>query len=181
MVFILGTMVQPINAHLMTQVPMMLTKGQGQWSRSKFPQHGLNNKRLATSWMLFYPQTSSYILSLLFFHTLTLLLQVITHLFSLSELEKFIKDTDAGMSVTVVKGDTETLIKVMTHLNNVRERMATTDQMFDPLKQAIQLLHTYGQESSDAIHCYNNQVISSDGGSCRNQVNGDYFLKIIHI
>ena len=48
-----GTKVQPINAHPMTQVPMTLTKGQGQ----NFP-NGLNVKQLAISWMLFHPQTS---------------------------------------------------------------------------------------------------------------------------
>ena len=50
----------------MTQVPMTLTKGQSQRSRSKFPQNGLNVKQLAISWMLFHPQTSSYLLSQLF-------------------------------------------------------------------------------------------------------------------
>ena len=38
--FILGTKVQPIKAHSMTQVPMILTQGQGQRSRSNFPQNG---------------------------------------------------------------------------------------------------------------------------------------------
>ena len=50
----------------MTQVPMTLTQGQGQRSRSNFPKNGLNTKQLATSWMLFHPQTSSYLLSQLF-------------------------------------------------------------------------------------------------------------------
>ena len=35
--FILGTKVQPIKMHSMTQVPMTLTFGQGQKSRSNFP------------------------------------------------------------------------------------------------------------------------------------------------
>ena len=38
--FILVTKVQPNKAHTMTQVPMTLTFGQGQRSRSKFPQNG---------------------------------------------------------------------------------------------------------------------------------------------
>ena len=38
--FILGTKVQPNKAHSMTQVPMTLTEGQGQRSRSNFPQNG---------------------------------------------------------------------------------------------------------------------------------------------
>ena len=35
----------------MTQVPMMLTKGQGQRSMFKFPPNGLNTKQLAISWI----------------------------------------------------------------------------------------------------------------------------------
>ena len=50
----------------MTQVLMTLTLGQGQRSRSKFSQNWLNTKQLATSLMLFHPQTSSYLLSQLF-------------------------------------------------------------------------------------------------------------------
>ena len=63
---ILGTKVQPNKLHSMTQVSMTLTLGQGQRSRSKFSQNGLNTKQLATSLMLFHPQTSSYLLSQLF-------------------------------------------------------------------------------------------------------------------
>ena len=37
--FILGTKVLLNKAHLMTQVPMTLTKGQGQRSRSNFPKN----------------------------------------------------------------------------------------------------------------------------------------------
>ena len=36
--FILGTKVQTIKAHSMTQVPMTLTLGQGHRSRSNFPK-----------------------------------------------------------------------------------------------------------------------------------------------
>ena len=56
------------------------------------------------------------------------------------------------MSVPVKEGDYDTLVSVMTHLNQVRERMTATDEMFDPLKQTIQLLHTYGQEMPEEIH-----------------------------
>ena len=36
----LNTKVLPIKAHSMTQVPMTLTEGQGQRSRSNFPKNG---------------------------------------------------------------------------------------------------------------------------------------------
>ena len=64
--FILGTKVQPKKSHSMTQVLMTLTLGQGRRSRSRFSQNGLNTKQLATSLMLFHPQTLSYLLSQLF-------------------------------------------------------------------------------------------------------------------
>ena len=48
--FILGTKVEPNKA-----------LGQGQRSRSNFSQNGLNTKQLATSLLLFHPQTSSYL------------------------------------------------------------------------------------------------------------------------
>ena len=41
-------------------------KGQGQSSRSKFLQNGLNTKQLAVSLKQFHPQTSSHLLSHLF-------------------------------------------------------------------------------------------------------------------
>ena len=41
--FILGTNVQPNKAHSMTHVPMTLTKGQGQRSRSNFPKNDKKN------------------------------------------------------------------------------------------------------------------------------------------
>ena len=56
--FILGTKVQPNKAHSMTQVPMTLTEGQGQRSRSNFPQNGPKTKELVISRRLFNLQTS---------------------------------------------------------------------------------------------------------------------------
>ena len=65
----LGTKVHPNKVHSMTQVPMTLTFGQGQRSRSNYPKNGLNNKQLAISWMLFHPQTSLYLLSIIYYHS----------------------------------------------------------------------------------------------------------------
>ena len=45
--FILGTKVQPIKAHSMTQVPMTLTEGQDQRSRSNFPK--IDKKKYSTT------------------------------------------------------------------------------------------------------------------------------------
>ena len=40
----------------------------------------------------------------------------------------------------------------MGHLLNVRDRTATTDEMFEPLKQNIDLLKSYDHEMSEEVH-----------------------------
>ena len=40
----------------------------------------------------------------------------------------------------------------MSHLNAIRDRQPNTDNMFDPLKQTIDLLASYNQEMSDEVH-----------------------------
>ena len=40
----------------------------------------------------------------------------------------------------------------MGHLLNVRDRTALTDEMFEPLKQTIDLLKSYDHEMSEEVH-----------------------------
>ena len=40
----------------------------------------------------------------------------------------------------------------MGHLLAVKDRQATTDNMFEPLKETIELLQSYDQVMSDAVH-----------------------------
>ncbi|KAK7507150.1 hypothetical protein BaRGS_00001085, partial [Batillaria attramentaria] len=70
----------------------------------------------------------------------------------LHELDEFIKVTDQGLAKEPEEGDYNALVEIMGHLNSVRERMVATDEMFDPLKQTIELLHTYNQEMPDEVH-----------------------------
>ncbi|PVD38438.1 hypothetical protein C0Q70_01053 [Pomacea canaliculata] len=51
----------------------------------------------------------------------------------------------------VKEGDYDSLVKVMGFLGEVRERMAETDEMFEPLKQKIELLKTYNQEMPENV------------------------------
>lgn len=60
--------------------------------------------------------------------------------------------TNGGLSVDIVEGDYSALVEVMGHLMAVKERQQTTDNIFDPLKQTIELLKNYGQEMSDEVH-----------------------------
>ena len=52
----------------------------------------------------------------------------------------------------VPEGNYDALVDVMGHLKAVKERQATTDVMFDPLKETIELLASYSQEMSEEIH-----------------------------
>ena len=71
---------------------------------------------------------------------------------SLNNLTDFIKTTDTGLQKEVEEGDYNGLVEVMGHLFAVRERQQTTDEMFEPLKQTIELLKTYDQEMPDEVH-----------------------------
>ncbi|CAG2194980.1 unnamed protein product [Mytilus edulis] len=71
---------------------------------------------------------------------------------SLKELTDFIKTTDAGLEQEVEEGDYNGLVGCMGYLLAVKERQATTDEMFEPLKQTIELLKTFDQEMSEDVH-----------------------------
>lgn len=71
---------------------------------------------------------------------------------SLKELADFIKHTDKGLTKPVDDGDYDGLVECMEHLTAVKERQATTDEMFEPLKQTIELLKTYEQEMPEEVH-----------------------------
>ena len=75
-----------------------------------------------------------------------------SRLFSLQELADFIKLHDKGLSVTVNEGDYESLVEVMAHLGAVREKQPIYDVMFEPLKQKLELLKSYGQEINDDVY-----------------------------
>ena len=70
----------------------------------------------------------------------------------MADLEAFIEDAEKGLTQDVTTGDYNTLVKVMDTLVNVRERQEKTDQMFEPMKNTIELLRQYGQEMPDEVH-----------------------------
>lgn len=71
---------------------------------------------------------------------------------SLNDLAEFIKVADVGLTQTVEEGDYNGLVAVMGHLMAVKDRQTVTDEMFEPLKQTIELLKTYGQEMPEEVH-----------------------------
>uniref|UniRef100_A0A2K6TUR9 Dynein axonemal heavy chain 17 n=1 Tax=Saimiri boliviensis boliviensis TaxID=39432 RepID=A0A2K6TUR9_SAIBB len=71
---------------------------------------------------------------------------------SLADLEAFMKGARMGLMKPLREGDYDGLVEVMGHLMKVKERQAATDNMFEPLKQTIELLKTYGEEMPEEIH-----------------------------
>ena len=59
---------------------------------------------------------------------------------------------DVGLTQPVEEGDYNGLVNVMGHLMAVKDRQAATDEMFDPLKQTIELLRNYSQEMPEEVH-----------------------------
>uniref|UniRef100_F6SMV4 Dynein axonemal heavy chain 9 n=1 Tax=Equus caballus TaxID=9796 RepID=F6SMV4_HORSE len=70
---------------------------------------------------------------------------------SLEDLEVFIKNSESGLLKKVEKGDFKGLVEVMGHLVALKERQSSTDEMFEPLKQTIELLKTYEQELPETV------------------------------
>ncbi|XP_020637559.3 dynein axonemal heavy chain 11 isoform X1 [Pogona vitticeps] len=71
---------------------------------------------------------------------------------SLANLEEFIKMTDAGLQKELKEGNYNGLIDVMIHIRAVRNRQASTDELFEPLKDTIALLENYGQKIPDHVY-----------------------------
>ncbi|XP_016077900.1 PREDICTED: dynein heavy chain 9, axonemal [Miniopterus natalensis] len=73
----------------------------------------------------------------------------VTH--SLADLDVFIKNSEGSLLKKVEKGDFKGLVEILRHLLALKERQSSTDQMFEPLKQTIELLKTYEQELPEAV------------------------------
>ncbi|XP_008068583.1 dynein heavy chain 17, axonemal [Carlito syrichta] len=71
---------------------------------------------------------------------------------SLTDLEAFMKVARMGLTKPLKEGDYEGLVGVMGYLMKVKERQVATDNMFEPLKQTIELLKTYGEEMPEEVH-----------------------------
>lgn len=73
---------------------------------------------------------------------------------SLTDLGQFIRSADEGLQQIVVEGDYQALVNVMGYLLNVKERQATTDEMFGPLRETIELLKFYDQDIPEEVNVY---------------------------
>ncbi|XP_075413447.1 dynein axonemal heavy chain 11 [Tenrec ecaudatus] len=71
---------------------------------------------------------------------------------SLNELQEFIKETDAGLQRELNEGAHSGLVDIMGHLLAVRSRQRATDELFEPLKETITLLESYGQKMPEQVY-----------------------------
>uniref|UniRef100_A0A6I8PBB0 Dynein axonemal heavy chain 17 n=1 Tax=Ornithorhynchus anatinus TaxID=9258 RepID=A0A6I8PBB0_ORNAN len=70
---------------------------------------------------------------------------------SLADLDAFIRNSEQGLIQKVEEGDYSGLVEVMGHLMAVKDRQSRTDEMFEPLRQTIELLKVYDQDLPDAV------------------------------
>lgn len=72
---------------------------------------------------------------------------------SLNELQEFIKETDAGLQRELSEGSShDGLVDIMGHLLAIRSRQRATDELFEPLRETITLLETYGQKMPEQVY-----------------------------
>ncbi|XP_053911715.1 dynein axonemal heavy chain 17-like [Cuculus canorus] len=71
---------------------------------------------------------------------------------SLQELEGFLRDLDTGLNKPLEEGDYDGLVEMMGHVRRAKERQAATDTMFEPLKEMVALLSSYGEQMPEEIH-----------------------------
>jgi len=67
-------------------------------------------------------------------------------------LAAFIKEVDTELAKPLVEGDYEALVNIIGILMRIKERQMATDEMFEPLKQSIELLKIYNQELPDEVY-----------------------------
>ncbi|CAH1732929.1 unnamed protein product [Aphis gossypii] len=90
---------------------------------------------------------------------------------SLFDLAKFIQDADGGLMQPVIEGDYEVLVSVMGYLYNVKERQSTTDEMFQPLTDTIQLLKYYDMELSEEVNVLLQELPELWNNTCKLAIN----------
>lgn len=73
---------------------------------------------------------------------------------SLTDLANFIRKADEGLMQNVEEGDYEALVSVMGYLMNVKDRQLVTDDMFEPIRQTIEVLKAYDQELSEEVNVF---------------------------
>ncbi|KAG8226803.1 hypothetical protein J437_LFUL002849 [Ladona fulva] len=72
--------------------------------------------------------------------------------YSLSELAQFITEADDALLQPVFEGDYQTLVNIMNYLRQVKDRCAACNDVFEPLRETVELLRTYEQELPEEVY-----------------------------
>lgn len=71
---------------------------------------------------------------------------------NLMDLAIFIRRADEQLLQQINEGDYNGLVNIMAYLLNVKERAITTDDMFEPMQQIINLLKFYDQDIPEEVN-----------------------------
>lgn len=71
---------------------------------------------------------------------------------NLCDLGTFIRQADEGLLQSVTEGDYAGLVSIMAYLMNVKERALTTDEMFEPMQETIDLLKYYDMDMPEEVN-----------------------------
>lgn len=73
---------------------------------------------------------------------------------TLIDLGDFIRRADEQLLQQITEGDYEGLVNIMAYLLNVKERAITTDDMFEPMQEIINLLKYYDMDIPEEVNVY---------------------------
>lgn len=70
----------------------------------------------------------------------------------LKELNNFIEEAETGLQVQLNRGDYDGLVSVMGYLLKVKERQYETDLMFQPIRETMDLIKSYGLDFEEETY-----------------------------
>lgn len=71
---------------------------------------------------------------------------------NLCDLGTFIRQADEGLLQQIAEGDYAGLVSIMAYLMNVKDRALTTDEMFEPMQETIDLLKYYDMDIPEEVN-----------------------------
>ncbi|KAL1129229.1 hypothetical protein AAG570_013758 [Ranatra chinensis] len=79
-------------------------------------------------------------------------------IFKLEDLDRFIAEATIGLNQPLVKGDYDGLVAIMGYLLKVKDRANDADVMFEPIKEVMDLIVSYGREFPENIYRLLNEL-----------------------
>ncbi|KAL1259213.1 hypothetical protein QQF64_009790, partial [Cirrhinus molitorella] len=71
---------------------------------------------------------------------------------SIGELEEFMLQAESRLKEPVCGGDYQALVQVMSYLLAIRDRQTSTDQLFEPVIDVVNLLEQYEETLPECVH-----------------------------